>query len=83
YEADGDHMQDFPASLKTLAACKPIYETLPGWPEDITGSTRMEELPENTRNYLNRIEEITETPIDIVSVGAGRNQTILVRNPFK
>jgi adenylosuccinate synthase len=83
YEVNGDRIQDFPASLKKLAACKPIYETLPGWSEDITGCTRMEALPENTRNYLNRIEEITETPIDIVSVGAGRNQTILVRNPFK
>jgi len=82
YEVNGDRIQDFPASLNKLAACKPIYETLPGWPEDITGCTRMEDLPENTKNYLNRIEEITETPIDIVSVGPGRNQTILVRNPF-
>ena len=83
YEVNGDRIQDFPASLKTLAACKPIYETLPGWPEDITGCTRLEGLPENTRNYLNRLEEITETPIEIVSVGPGRDQTILVRNPFK
>ena len=83
YEVNGDRVQDFPASLKKLAACKPIYETLPGWPEDITGCTRMEALPETTKNYLKRIEEITETPIDIVSVGAGRNETILVRNPFK
>ncbi len=83
YEVNGDPIKDFPASLKTLAACKPICETLPGWSEDITGCTRMEDLPENTRKYLNRIEEITETPIDIVSVGPGRNQTILVRNPFK
>jgi len=82
YEVNGDRVQDFPASLKKLAACKPIYETLPGWPEDITGCTRMEALPETTKNYLKRIEEITETPIDIVSVGAGRNETILVRNPF-
>ena len=83
YEVNGERIKDFPASLKTLAACKPIYETLPGWPEDITGCTRLEGLPENTRNYLNRLEEITETPIEIVSVGPGRDQTILVRNPFK
>ena len=83
YEVNGERIKDFPASLKTLAACKPVYETLPGWPDDITGCTRLDGLPENTRNYLNRLEEITETPIEIVSVGPGRDQTILVRNPFK
>ena len=83
YEANGERIQDFPSSLKTLSACRPIYETLPGWEEDITGSTRLEDLPDNTRNYLDRIEEITETPIEIISVGAGRNQTILKTNPFK
>jgi adenylosuccinate synthase len=55
---------------------------LPGWSEDITGTKKMNDLPVNARNYLKRIEELTETPIHIVSIGAERNQTIIVKNPF-
>jgi adenylosuccinate synthase len=82
YEYEGEILHDFPASLKLLAACKPVYETVPGWSEDISAITDMQDLPQNVKNYLNRIEELTETPIHIVSVGAERTQTIVSMNPF-
>ena len=82
YEYQGELLEHYPASLKVLAQCKPVYETLPGWPEDISGAKRMEELPANVRNYLDRVTELTQTPIDIISIGADREQTIVLKNPF-
>ena len=82
YEHNGKIIRDFPASLKTLGFCKPIYEVLPGWMEDISDIRKIEDLPKNARQYLNRIAELTETPIDIVSVGPGREETIVINNPF-
>jgi adenylosuccinate synthase len=82
YQCKDEILKDFPASLNVLADCKPIYETLPGWSEDISGVKKMNELPVNVKNYLSRIEELTETPIDLVSVGAERTQTIVKKNPF-
>jgi len=82
YEFEGKVVKDFPAGLKVLAGCKPILETLPGWSEDISGIRRIEDFPENAKNYLRRIEELIETPIDIVSVGPGREETIVIKNPF-
>jgi adenylosuccinate synthase len=82
YEYEGEILNDFPASLNALDACKPLYETWPGWSEDISGVKKLKDLPENVINYLNRIEELTETPIHIVSVGAERTQTIVRMNPF-
>lgn len=82
YEYNGETLDDFPAALKTLRACKPVFETLPGWSEDISGIRKLEDLPKNARRYLDRIEELLETPIDIVSVGPGRNETIIVSHPF-
>ncbi|MDJ0986311.1 MAG: adenylosuccinate synthase [Desulfobacterales bacterium] len=82
YEYQNEILKDFPASLKILAECKPVYETLPGWQEDISEIKEINGLPVNVRNYLNRIEELTETPIQIVSVGPERYQTIVRTNPF-
>ncbi len=82
YEYNGETLDDFPAALKTLEACKPVFETLPGWSEDISGIRKLEDLPKNARRYLDRIEELLETPIDIVSVGPGRDETIIVSHPF-
>jgi adenylosuccinate synthase len=82
YEYHGETIRDFPASLKVLGSCKPVYEVLPGWPEDISDIRKLEDLPQNARHYLNRIQELTETPIDIVSVGPGREETIIINNPF-
>ena len=82
YEYKGETILDFPASIKILEACNPVYETLPGWSEDISDIRKIEDLPRNAKNYLSRIEEITETPINIISVGPGRDETIMVSNPF-
>jgi adenylosuccinate synthase len=83
YEYQGTVLPDFPASLKVLAECKAVYETLPGWPEDIAGIKNLRDLPPNVRTYLNRIEEATETPIHLISVGADREETIVLKNPFR
>ena len=82
YEYEGRIISDFPANLKVLDACKPVYETLPGWTEDITQIRRFEDLPKNAKTYLTRIEELTETPIQIISVGPGREETIVLNNPL-
>ena len=73
---------DFPASLKVLSQCKPIYETLPGWSEDISIIKEFDDLPQNVKNYLNRVEELIDTKVSIVSVSPERNATMVLRNPF-
>jgi len=83
YEYNGKLLQDFPASLKVLSACRPVYEEMPGWDEDISGIRIFKELPKTTRNYLKKIEKLTEIPINIVSVGPGRDETIMIKNPLK
>ena len=82
YEYKGSRLKDFPASLKVLAECTPLYETLPGWSEEISTIRQFDDLPQTTRTYLERVEELTETPIQIVSVGPGRDETIVLKNPF-
>lgn len=83
YEYGGKILDDFPASLRILTDCKPVYETLPGWSEDVSGLRKLEDFPQNAKNYLRRIEELLETPIQIISVGPGREETIVKENPFK
>ncbi len=83
YMHNGSPIEHFPASLKVLSECTPVYESLPGWQEDISGIRDYDSLPENTRNYLKRIEALAGVPIGILSVGPGREETIVVRHPFK
>jgi adenylosuccinate synthase len=83
YDYRGEMLAEFPASLKVLKGCKPVYETLPGWSENIGGIKKLEDLPDNVRRYLDRITELTQTPIFIISVGADRDQTIVLKNPFR
>ncbi len=83
YEYKGKILQDFPASLDILSKCKPIYETVPGWSEDISNIRSIEDLPQDACNYLNRIEELIETPIQLISLGPGREETIVISNPFE
>lgn len=74
-KANGERISHYPASLKELAECKPVYETLPGWQEDITTCRTLEELPENARNYVRRIAELVGVRISTFSVGPDRDQT--------
>ena len=82
YRYQGELITDFPTSLNVLGRCEPVYESLPGWKEDISTIRRREDLPEQARRYLDRVEELIEVPIDIISVGPGRDQTIVVTHPF-
>ena len=78
YELDGETITEYPANLDQLRRCKPIFEELPGWTEDITGCRSLDELPENARNYLERISELCRVHISIFSVGPDREQTNLL-----
>ncbi len=81
YDRNGEKVEHFPASLKELAECRPVYEELPGWQTDTSGCTSFEALPEAARHYVERIEELTGVPVRIVAVGPRRDQTIL-RGPL-
>ncbi len=78
YKMDNRVIDFFPADLKTLAAIEPVYETCPGWKTDTTKIRNYKDLPENAKKYLGRISEITDTEIEIISVGQDRKQTIVV-----
>jgi len=78
YEIDGKIYETVPASINTLAKAKPIYEEVEGWDEDITGIKTYEELPENTKKYIKKLEKIIGTKISMVSVGPDRDQNIFI-----
>jgi len=77
YEYQGDRLEHLPLDSELLAACRPIYEELPGWPEDIRSASTLEDLPKAARRYVERIEELVGVPIMIIGVGPGREQTII------
>ena len=77
YELDGRRITDFPSHVDDVRRVEPVYETLPGWRKEITDVRRMEDLPENARAYLDRICGLVGRPVEIVSVGPDRKQTIL------
>ncbi|MBU8698083.1 MULTISPECIES: adenylosuccinate synthase [Bacillus] len=83
YKLNGEITEEFPASLKELAKCEPVYEEMPGWTEDITGVKNLSELPENARHYLERISQLTGIPLSIFSVGPDRSQTNVVRSVYR
>ncbi|MBS0304510.1 MAG: adenylosuccinate synthase [Proteobacteria bacterium] len=72
-----------PLDADDIAACEPIYETLPGWSESTAGLTNWEQLPANARRYLERMQALIGAPIDMVSTGPDRVHTILLRHPFR
>ncbi|MSR77292.1 MAG: adenylosuccinate synthase [Candidatus Omnitrophica bacterium] len=78
YRLGGKILKDYPTSTDEFSRCKPIYESMPGWKEDISSATRWKDLPVNARRYLQRLERLLETPIKIVSVGSKRSQTIFL-----
>lgn len=83
YKIGDTIIDNFPASLKTLGKCEPIYEELSGWSEDISNAKTFEELPLNAQKYITRIEELVGAPIKIVSVGPKRSQTIVRDKIFR
>ena len=80
YEIDGKYYDYIPSDMEDLKKAKPIYEELEGWKEDISSMKTYEELPENTKKYLRRIEELCNTRISMVSVGPERNCNIYIHN---
>ena len=83
YEADGKKLTAMPGNIKTYAKLQPVYENLAGWSEEISQARSVDDLPAKARDYVKRIEEFTETPAYILSVGPGREQTMLLNNPFQ
>jgi adenylosuccinate synthase len=80
YEIDGEKVTSRPASMKKMAQCKPIYKEMPGWDEDITQARQVDQLPENAQAYIRAIEEMSGIPVSIISVGPGREETIIVQD---
>lgn len=80
YERNGEKILHYPASLKELAECTPIYEEMPGWEEDITNCRTLEELPKNAKNYVQRISDLVGVRISTFSVGPGREQTNILED---
>jgi adenylosuccinate synthase len=69
-------------STERFAECKPIYEEMAGWTESTFGITEYDKLPSNAKAYLKRIEQVLDTPIDIISTGPDREQTIILNHPY-
>ncbi|NOQ65752.1 MAG: adenylosuccinate synthase [Desulfobacterales bacterium] len=82
YEADGKKYTSMPSNIRLTEKVKPAYEEIPGWQEDIGSARNIEDFPQKARDYIKRIEDITETPAAIISVGPARDETLLLNNPF-
>jgi adenylosuccinate synthase len=82
YQIDGEQVDYRPTSLKRQAQCRPIYEEMEGWQEDISEARKVDQLPPQAKAYLKAIEQIASVPLSIVSVGAGREETIVVQDLF-
>ena len=82
YEYQGKIIHDFPSEIKILEQCTPVYETHPGWKQNTSTTTEYTDLPENVKKYLDRVVELANVPIKIVSVGPGREATIIKENIF-
>ncbi|KAF1085930.1 Adenylosuccinate synthetase [Sporotomaculum syntrophicum] len=82
YRYKGEIIKEFPASLKFLAQCEPVYQEFSGWQEDISGVTNFNELPQAAKDYLKCIEELSGVPVAIVSVGPERAQTLVLKEIF-
>jgi len=83
YRGRGRAWEYMPASIREVESLSPEYQELPGWNEDIRGARSLDELPGATLDYVKAIEDLAGVPVDIISVGPERQETIVVRNPFE
>src|SRR6186713_826433 len=83
YQLGGELIDILPLDADDILACQPIYEHFAGWTEPTVGLTRWDQLPSNARRYLERVQQCMDVPIDMVSTGPDREQTILLRHPYK
>jgi adenylosuccinate synthase len=74
--------EDFPATLDEVERAEPVTEVMPGWGEDIRGVKHIEALPDACRRYIDRLETLVDVPAAFLSTGPGRDETIMVRDPF-
>jgi len=83
YKTDNEQFSEaVPPNTKVLGQCSPVYEEMEGWSEDITGAKTMDDLPVNARRYIKRLEELAGVKMSLVSVGPGRDETIMLDSPF-
>ncbi len=82
YRLNGKECEVPPVRVSDYEALEPVYEEMPGWQDSTVGVTELDALPENARQYLKRLEEVVDVPVDIISTGPDRKETILLRHPF-
>ena len=82
YTVDGEPCREVPYGAEAVGRCQPVYESLPGWRTSTLGVRRTEDLPPAARDYLQRMQDLLEVPVDMVSTGAEREDIIVLRNPF-
>ncbi len=83
YRLDGAEVAVPPVGADGFEKCEPVYLELPGWQESTVGARSLDDLPENARAYLRKIEELTDVPVDVVSTGPDRTETVVLRHPFE
>ncbi len=83
YKVNGQPVDILPFGAENVEGCEPVYEEFPGWAESTVGVTQYDALPANARRYLERLGEVCGAPVDMISTGPDRDQTILRRHPFK
>ncbi|HFD12809.1 MAG TPA: adenylosuccinate synthase [Crenotrichaceae bacterium] len=82
YRMNGKEIQIAPVGAEKLVQCEPVIDTLPGWDDSTNGITKYENLPENTKSYIRRLEQLLDVPVEIISTGPDRDETIIQRDPF-
>ncbi len=82
YNYQGENLHMPPLGADAIELCEPVYESMPGWSESTVGVKKIDDLPENAKNYLKRLEEMVGVPVDIVSTGPERDETIILNHPF-
>jgi adenylosuccinate synthase len=83
YRIDGKLVHEFPMTLRELERAEPVYESHPGWREDLRGCRRYEDLPATARAYVERVEALVGVPVELISIGPGRDETITRLDPFR
>ena len=81
-KSNGEVIDYSPLAADDYEGLEPVYETMPGWKESTFGLKKFEDLPENAKNYIKRLEEISGVRVDVISTGPDREETIVLRHPF-
>ena len=82
YERNGQQLTTMPCGAEEYETVSPVYLEMPGWSESTVGAQNLSDLPENARQFITKIEEIVGAPVDIISTGPDRKETIILRHPF-